>query len=73
MGRQSSPMTLLLLTHDAGLFVVLALLHFGKNAGLFHLLLKTTQGNVEVVVFVKEHSGQRNHPLHKESTGHGEA
>ena len=54
----------LLLAHDAGLFVVLALLHFGKDAGLFNLLLETTQGNIEVVfVFGKKYSGHRNHHL----------
>ena len=53
---------LLLLAHDARLFVVLAFLHFRKNAGLFHLLLETAKRDVEaVVVIVKIYSGQNNH------------
>jgi len=58
---------LFLLAHDAGLFVVLALLHFGKNTGLFHLLLETAKRDVEaVVVIVKIYSGQNNHlPMRK--------
>ena len=59
---------LFLLAHDARLFKVLALLHFRQNASLFHLLLETTQGNVEIViVFVVKNSGHRNHPLFSES------
>lgn len=63
---------LLLFAHDAGLFVVLALLHFRKNAGLFYLLLKATQRNIEViVVFVKKNSGQENHPLRRGADSYG--
>ena len=50
--------SLLLLAHDAGLFVVLALLHFRKNAGLLHLLLEAAQSDVEIViVFVEKNTG----------------
>lgn len=57
---------LLLFAHDARLFVVLALLHFRKNAGLLHLLLETAQGNVEIVIVVVEkNSGQEYHPLRR--------
>ncbi len=56
--------SLFLLAHNAGLFVVLTLLHFRKNASLFYLLFKATQGDIEVIiVFVKKYSGQGNHPL----------
>ena len=55
---------LLLLAHDARLLVVLALLHFRKNAGLFNLLLETAQGYIEaVVVFVKVYSRQKLTPF----------
>lgn len=58
---------LLLFAHNAGLFVVLALLHFRKNARLFYLLLKAAQCDVEViVVVVKKNSGQENHPLRRQ-------
>lgn len=63
---------LLLFAHDAGLFVVLAFLHFRKNAGLFYLFLKAAQRNVEVVVvFVKKNSGQENHPLLRRADRYG--
>lgn len=55
---------LFLLAHNAGLFVVLAFFHFRKNAGLFHLLFKAAQGDIEVIfVFGKKYSGHRNHHL----------
>ena len=55
---------LFLLAHNAGLFFVLTLLNLRNNAGLYHLLLKTTQGDVEVIfIFSKKYSGHRNHHL----------
>lgn len=55
---------LFLFAHNAGFFVVLTLFHFRKNARLFNLLFKAAQSDIEIiVVFVKEYSGQENHPL----------
>lgn len=48
---------LFLLAHHAGLLEMLALLHFGKNACFFNLLLEATQSDIEVVVFVQKDSG----------------
>lgn len=56
---------LFLLTHDAGLFVVLAFLHFRKNARFFHLLLEAAQCDVKtVIIFAEIYSRQGTHPLH---------
>ena len=58
--------SLFLFTHYAGLFVVLAFLHFRKNAGLFYLLLKAAQRDIEIIiVVVKKNSGQENHHLRR--------
>ena len=54
--------SLLLLALDAGLFIMLALSHFGKNASLFDLLLETTQSEIKVVV-IEKNSGHENHLL----------
>lgn len=55
---------LLLFAHDAGLFIMLAFLHFRKNASLFDLLLETAQRDIEIVIFITEkNSWQKNHPL----------
>lgn len=55
-----------LLPHDAGLLIVLPFFHLGKNAGLFHLLFKAAQGDVEIIiVLVQENSWQKYHPLLK--------
>lgn len=56
--------SLFLFAHYAGLFIVLAFLHFRKNARLFHLLLEAAERYVKaVLIFVKIYSGQRPHPL----------
>jgi hypothetical protein len=54
----------LLLAHHTGLFVVLALFHFRKHAGLFHLLFEAAQSDIEIeIVVIKVYTRQRNHPL----------
>lgn len=56
--------SLLLLAHNAGLFIMLTFFHFGKNASFFYLLFKATQSDIEVIIiFGKKYSWQKNHPL----------
>ena len=62
-----------LFAHYTWLFIMLAFFHFRKNAGFFHLLFKTSQGNIKIVIIiVKKNSGQKNHPLQRDCPLKGE-